>query len=249
MSDTESRGGCPERHDDLAAYALGALDPGEAAELERHLAGCPACSERVLWLRPAADLVPASVRQVEPPASLRAGLMATVRAEAGAEAEAAAEQESRKEHIGPLARVHEWLFGEGSLRPALAGFAAVCLLVAAIGGYEIGHSGGGSPQPKTFAALPTSPNSAANGTVQVSGNSGTLTVSNMHAIPKSQVYQAWVAKGSKIEPSSVFVVDGSGRGSASIPSIPAGADRVMVTREPAGGSRQPSTAPVLTAEL
>ncbi len=72
MSGTETRGGCPERHDDLAAYALGALDPGEAAALERHLAGCPACSERLLWLRPAVDLVPASVRQVEPPASLRA---------------------------------------------------------------------------------------------------------------------------------------------------------------------------------
>ena len=38
-------------------------------------------------------------------------------------------------------------------------------------------------------------------------------------------------------------------GSATIPSLPAGAERVMVTREPAGGSRQPRTAPVLAAEL
>ncbi len=38
-------GGCSDRHDDLAAYALGALPPGEAAALEQHLAGCePAAS-------------------------------------------------------------------------------------------------------------------------------------------------------------------------------------------------------------
>ena len=29
--------------DELAAYLLGALEPGEAAELERHLAGCAEC--------------------------------------------------------------------------------------------------------------------------------------------------------------------------------------------------------------
>ncbi len=71
----------------------------------------------------------------------------------------------------------------------------------------------------------------------------------MDSIPRDEVYQAWVADGDAIEPSSIFVVDSSGGGSASIPDIPSGADRVMVTREPAGGSEKPSTAPVLSAEL
>ena len=60
-------GRCSERHDDLAAYALGALTDREAVEIENHLAGCEACSERLRWLQPAVDLVPASVHQLEPP--------------------------------------------------------------------------------------------------------------------------------------------------------------------------------------
>jgi anti-sigma-K factor RskA len=36
----------PFRHDD-AAYVLGALDDGERAAFERHLAGCPDCTARV----------------------------------------------------------------------------------------------------------------------------------------------------------------------------------------------------------
>ena len=44
--------------DDVAAYVLGALEPGEAAELERHLAGCADCRAELRWLRPAVDLLP-----------------------------------------------------------------------------------------------------------------------------------------------------------------------------------------------
>ena len=71
-----------ERRDDLAAYALGALDQPTAADLETHLAGCEACSEYLRWLEPAVDLLPASVEQVEPPASLKRNLMEAVRADA-----------------------------------------------------------------------------------------------------------------------------------------------------------------------
>ena len=73
----------------------------------------------------------------------------------------------------------------------------------------------------------------------------------MDSIPHNEVYQAWIADSQTdtVEPSSIFVVDSSGGGSASIPDIPSGADRVMITREPAGGSEKPSTSPVLSAEL
>ncbi len=78
-----------ERRDDLAAYALGALDQPTAADLEAHLAGCEACSEYLRWLEPAVDLLPASVEQVEPPASLKRNLMDAVRADAATAAPAA----------------------------------------------------------------------------------------------------------------------------------------------------------------
>ena len=68
--------------DDLAAYALGALDEREAGAIEDHLDGCERCRERLRWLAPAVDLLPASVEQRTPPPALRENLMATVRAEA-----------------------------------------------------------------------------------------------------------------------------------------------------------------------
>jgi anti-sigma factor RsiW len=36
-----------DRRDDIAAYLLGALEPGEAAELERHVAGCAECEDEL----------------------------------------------------------------------------------------------------------------------------------------------------------------------------------------------------------
>jgi len=242
-------GGCSERHDDLATYALGALPPGEAAALEQHLAGCETCTERLQWLRPAADLLPASVEQLNPRPELKRDLMAVVREEAPAYAPARQPSRAEAAKPGPFARFRMKLLGDGPLRPALAGFAAFCLVVVGIAGFELGKDGGETTTTSSFAALPTSSKMTGGGTVQVSGGQGTLTVAGMDPIPHDEVYQAWVADGDKIEPSSIFVVNSAGQGSASIPDLPPGADRVMVTREPAGGSQQPSTAPVLSAEL
>ena len=50
---------CAALRDDLAAYALGALDEREAGAIEDHLDGCERCRERLRWLAPAVDLLPA----------------------------------------------------------------------------------------------------------------------------------------------------------------------------------------------
>ena len=70
------------RREDVAAYAIGALEPDEAAEFERHLAGCEQCRRDLRWLAPAVSSLGESVERREPPASLRTELMATVREEA-----------------------------------------------------------------------------------------------------------------------------------------------------------------------
>jgi anti-sigma factor RsiW len=241
-------GGCGDRHDDLAAYALGALPPAEAAALEQHLAGCEACRERLAWLKPAVDLVPASVPQMQPPPGLKQDLMATVRAEA-VEAEAAEPRPApARAEEGFGAKVRRRFFGEGSLRPALAGFAVFCVVVAGVVGYELrGQSG--STDVAEYAALPTSPKVSAHGTVSVEDGSGTLVVENMADIPQDEVYQLWIEHDGQVSPSEIFVVDHDGHGSATIPTMPADAERLMVTREPAGGSEEPRSAPVLVAEM
>ena len=115
--------------DDLAAYALGALDRREAAALERHLDDCEGCRARLRWLSPAVDLLPASVEQRTPPESLRENLMATVRAEA------APTRSRRPRRSGARGRRGS-PGGTGlrglMLRPAV-GMAALILLVAGVG--------------------------------------------------------------------------------------------------------------------
>ncbi len=75
--------------EDLPAYALGALDPGEARDLEAHLAECEHCRERLRWLEPAVDILPASVQQLQPPPELKVALMEKVREDGEAPARAA----------------------------------------------------------------------------------------------------------------------------------------------------------------
>ncbi len=125
---------CDELRDDLAAYALGALDREDAARLERHLEACEACTARLRWLSPAIDLLPATVPQRTPPPSLRENLLATVRAEAAPSA--LAEPEPARP-----ARESWWTSLRGLvLRPA-TGMAVLILLVVGVGtGYLLaGH--------------------------------------------------------------------------------------------------------------
>ena len=71
--------------DDLAAYALGALEPAEEASVREHLDRCERCRAELKWLEPAVDVLPASVPQIEPPRGLKRDLMKTVRADVRAE--------------------------------------------------------------------------------------------------------------------------------------------------------------------
>ena len=112
-----SENGHEHRSDALAAYLLGALEPGEAAELERHLAGCEECRTELEWLRPAVQQLPESVQRVEAPPELRGRLMEQVRSEAES---APAPRPARRQRVGG------W-----SLRP-VAGLAALVLVVAAL---------------------------------------------------------------------------------------------------------------------
>jgi len=48
---------CSEATSALGAYVLGALDPPERAEVEAHLAGCPACRDELASLAPLPGLM------------------------------------------------------------------------------------------------------------------------------------------------------------------------------------------------
>ena len=63
-----------------AAYLLGALDDDERRAFEAHLDTCEACRAEVADLAPGVELLATGVERVEPPAGLRARLMAEVEA-------------------------------------------------------------------------------------------------------------------------------------------------------------------------
>jgi anti-sigma factor RsiW len=233
--------------DEIAAYALGALGERESALLEHHLAGCEQCSAELLWLQPAVDVIPTSVERLEPPPALRERLLATVCEEAAAAAAPAAPQRARRFRMPFL--------GSFGLRPALVA-GAVLLLAAGVAGYELRDGTSTSrSDAETVAAVAEKPGTVAHGTLEVSGDEGVLHVVGMPPNRDDQVYQAWIQEPagavgkSKIHPSSVFVVSGSGTGEVAIPAGLDDAARVMVTREPKGGSTLPSESPMLTAEM
>ena len=213
--------------EDLVAYALGALEPGEAADFERHLGGCEQCRRELRWFEPAVQSLPESVERQEPPPLLRAALRAEVRADAQAQAPARAEKR----------RSWSWF-----LRPAMA-FAVVILAVALVAGYEIGKGGsGGSGSPTVLSA---SEHGIEVKMVQ-EGDGGTLHLANLHQLPPDKVLEAWVRREGTVEPvPALLVPDRKGEAETTIADM-SGVDTVMVTEEPQGGSEEPTSPAIVT---
>jgi anti-sigma-K factor RskA len=223
--------------EDLAAYALGALDEREAAELEAHLAECEACRIELRWLEPAVDLLPRSVEQLEPPADLRKRLMATVRAEARDASPAGTEAGVRRRRA----------WGTMIWRPATAVAAAGLLVAGGVAGYLV-HQPSDSSSVVAARGVSSAPGSPA-GTLERSDGSAILTMSNLPALPADDVYEVWVERDGALEPSSLFVPRRDRTAEAAVPDGLDNADAVLVTREPRGGSRQPTSPPLLRADL
>ncbi len=232
----------PERlEDDLAAYALGALTTDEAADLERHVTGCKTCIERLLWLQPAVDVLPASVEQRTPPERLRESLMEAVRSDAPAQAPA-------ERALEPKPRWWESLRGF-AMRPATA-MAVAIVLVAGIGvGYLVRGNDVVEPQSTLVKAQPLDSAVPVSATLERTGDSATLHVTQMPTLSSDDVYEVWVQRANVMEPRSTFVLNSDGSAEAAVPGPLNGADAVLVTREPRGGSQQPTTKPLLSAPL
>jgi anti-sigma-K factor RskA len=237
---------CEALRDDLAAYALGALAGDELTALEAHLGGCEHCQARLRWLTPAVDVLPAAVEQRSPPPSLRENLMSTVRAEA-AQSTVAGPEPARTEEP---ARESWWAGLRGlMLRPA-TGMAAVILLVAGIGvGYALRGSDPVETGPTLVKAEPLDDSVPVSATLEREGDSATLHVHELPPIDDDEVYEVWVQRAGVMEPRNTFVLSMNGTAEAAVPGPLEGGEAVLVTREPRGGSPQPTTDPLLSAPL
>lgn len=212
--------------EDLAAYMLGALEPGEAASFEHHLAGCERCQEEMRWFEPAVGTLPESVERQEPPRRLRESLMAEVRAD-----------------VRPAPRrSRRWLW-----RPAVA-FAAVVLLVAGIAGYEIGKGGSGNGGGGERTVLSTEQHGITVKMVR-EGEGGTLHLTGLRQTAPGRVLEAWVRREGTVEPvPALFVPDRRGQAETTVADM-GGVDTVMVTEEPQGGSEEPTSPAIVTMSV
>jgi anti-sigma-K factor RskA len=228
-----------------AAYLLGALPDDEVEAFERHLAECPLCREEVESLAPAAHALPSAVDPVAPPPSLKARIMAEVEREAsllaaaGPEADrpAPARRRRRRSRLG----MPRW---------APVAVAAVLLLGVAIGvgASQLGGSGERTVQGRVLDKA-RAPHAAVE--VEVSSSGATLVARGLPAPPSGRVYQIWLKRpGHAPEPTSaLFTPRRDGTATATVPGSLEGVAQMLVTDEPDGGSRRPTTEPLLSAAM
>jgi len=232
--------------DSAAAYLLGALPETEAAAYEAHLADCPLCREEVEELDVAVRALPTAVDPVAPPPALKARIMAEVEREAAVLAAAGPEADrparpARRERERPR---RGWL---GLPRWVPVAVAAVLLIGVAIG-TQLSGSGGRTVQ-ATVLDKGRAPDAAAE--VEVSSDGATLVAHGLPAPPSGRVYQIWLKRPGKApEPTSaLFTPRRDGTATATVPGDLNGVAQMLVTDEPRGGSRQPTTSPLLSAAM
>jgi anti-sigma-K factor RskA len=210
------------RHqDEVGAYLLGALNDLERQSFERHLRGCGECQEELARLRPAADALPASVQQFEPPARLKASLMEVV------EREARSTELPRRRFTRPLA-------------------VAAVLLLGLVVGFGVAQLGG--DETRTVAATVDKAMPQAGGTLDIEDGNATLELHDMPELRGPRVYQVWLQHGDQLMPARTFEVGAAGTGRVQLRGVE-DADGVYVTREARGGAQVPSEDPIVSVPL
>jgi anti-sigma factor RsiW len=227
--------------EDIGAYLLGALTEPEREAFERHVAGCAECRDELERLRPAADALPRSVEQVEPPPGLKSSLMEVVEREAGERAGAAA-PEPRRARRSPLRLP--------ALRPALV---AGALAIGLLAGFGVAQLVDGGEEARTVAGTVDERRvPAASASLRIEGEGEDGAILEVHGMPPAggdSVYQAWVQRDGAMLPQPTFEVASDGGGAVAVPDDVSDAEAILVTREPRGGARAPSEQPLIRVPL
>lgn len=216
--------------ENAAAYALDALEADEVAEYERHLQTYADCRDEVAAFQGVADALPMATPQYRAPAGLRRRVIRSVRAES-----------RRGVRAGSRRRPRIVL----KLAPALAGAAAVALAAVVVAIASIGTHGATGPR----LLHATVRDSAGTAELRVDGGRADLIVHHLPTPPAGRIYEVWLERpGSAPAPTSaLFSVTAGGAADVGIPADVRGVSHILVTEEPAGGSRVPTGSAVIVA--
>jgi len=233
----------PDVHTLTGAYALDALDPGERAEFELHLAECSDCAHEVAELRATAARLGAAVAMT-PPENLKQRVLAEI-------------GRTRQDPPGGLRvvggdvdRRRRW-----TVRISLAAAVVAVLVAGVFGGIAINTSNElhqAQAQYAPVTQLLSAPDlriatgTAAGGSATLltshTLNRSVLVTAHMPVQPTDKTYQVWgIGPGGFAS----LAVLGNGSGGTFTLAGLGRATTIGVTIEPAGGSRQPTSAPIM----
>jgi len=235
-----------ERFEDLKdAYVLGALPEEERLSFEDYLAAHPERQAEVDELGAVAGLLAFSPQEQEPSPELRSRVIEVVEAEA--------EPRSVRER-SVSARIGDYL----SFRSLALGAAALLvvgllawnvLLQSQVQDLQGQVEEAQAQQSQTIKLQGAWAEQGANAEVaSIDKNQIILVAENMPSVPEDKTCQIWVISNDVPKPSGLFQPDGNMTATPITNSITK-ADVIAVTVERAGGSKKPTSAPVLSAKL
>jgi anti-sigma factor RsiW len=231
MSDKDRIADDRDCGEDVAAYALGALDETEAQAFRAHLETCAVCQDELAAFKQVINVLPTSAPAYRASRKLRRRVMSAVA------------EESRNAAVPVAARRRRTL-----PRPALAFGGALALAVAAVV-VVLAVGSSSSSNPRVISAQVTGTGSAS---LRVGQGHAELVVHRFQPPPAGQIYEVWLQRGktgAAIPTKALFSVNDAGDADVDVPGDLHGVTQVMVTREPAGGTQKPTHPPVISAVL
>jgi anti-sigma-K factor RskA len=248
--------------DDVAVYALGALPPADAARVRDHLKTCAECRAEYAALAPAAALVGEIAEAPAgegPSALLKPRIMRVVRESAAPSAPAPDRRAPARTPVWPAYLVAAACFVialissisnitlSGQLREVRSEMARVAQRSSSLASNL-------DSERSTLSEIMSADAkhySGTDGEVIVNGRRLYVAMHDLAALPHGKVYQAWtMPKGGKaVVPSLTFVPDSRGVAVISLPVDAQTTGLVAISVEPDGGSKQPTTKPILAVPL
>jgi anti-sigma factor RsiW len=243
-------------HSLSGAYALDALDsPAERERFARHLSNCPACEGEVRGLREVATAL-AFAATTEAPAEMRGRVLAA----AARTRQLPPEVRSHRAHARPrrARRQVPWV-------PWLSGAVAMAsIAVAVFFGLSQSHTqdelNQARAQNQALSVVLSAPKVQV--LSQVSAKGGTAIVvlaaerhelavvtTGLPALPAGKVYQLWLISKAKTVSAGLLPQAKSGQTPAVLATGAVKGDALGLTIEPAPGSAQPSTKPIVDLPL
>lgn len=233
-------------------YVLDALDAAERAQVDAHLASCPAAHDEFAEVGAVAPALATLAEPVGAPASLKNKVLADYRAGAGVPWEPA-----------PAASMRP-------VRPSWLGWAAAAaavLLIAVTAGWAYVAQSNASldaqradmiAQAIDVMAAPGSSVAIMEGTANAAGASGFaafgadgagyIVLVDMPLAPTGKTYQAWYIADGVPASAGLLRVDRDGYALMALSGRP-GTQVIALTVEPTGGSEQPTSDPIAVGEL